>query len=146
MKQMSVILSVMISLLMVSCEYFGEYEFEVANKSGETVVVSYYEQRQCTEDYLPTYEHGEDYDWIRVDDTPTKVVVKSDTTYRVIFQIGMVSKDWPTEDDTPERYHIVPMWDRIDYIAVGTDTLDAACYSKDKWSSENGSRFTLTIR
>jgi hypothetical protein len=131
---------------MTSCDYFGDYCFEIQNKTNQIVTISYYEQLQSTEDILPTYNHGEDYEYIHLDSNPTLITLQPDSTFERTYEIGRVNKYWPTEDDTPERYHIVSIWDRIDYIAVGSDTLNVENYSKDKWSCKNGWKFTLTLK
>lgn len=146
MKRIVVAFVVAMSFLMTSCDYFGDYTFEVVNKSGQTIVVSYYEQLQSMEDILPTYEHGNDYEWIHLADTPTVRYLSVDSSFSLSYDIGQVSSNWPTEEDTPEEWHIVPLWNRIDYIIVGTDTIDASEYTIDKWSAVNNCVFTLTIR
>lgn len=145
-KRFILVFALSLSLLFSSCEYWGEFSFKIENCTGQSVVVSYYEQLQSTEDILPTYEHGEDYEWIHLADTPTKINIKPDSSYRVSYDIGLVGKNWPTEDDTPERYHIVPLWERIEYIVVGTDTLNASSYSEDKWDARYNCLFTLKIQ
>lgn len=140
MKRYTLLLIGVVSLLLTSCDYFGDYTFDIENKSDDTVTVAYYEQLQSTEDILPTYEHGEDYEWIHLADTPTVVTLEPDSRFRRVYEVGRVSKKWPTEEDTPERYHIVPMWDRIAYITLGADTLKAEDYEKAEWTNPNGSR------
>ncbi len=146
MKRFILVFALAASLWFSSCDYWGDFSFEIENHTGHSVAVSYYEQLQSTEDILPTYEHGEDYEWVHLADTPTYINIKPDSTYCVWYDIGQVGKDWPTEEDTPERYHIVPLWDRIEYVMVGTDTLDASEYSKDKWDVRNQCVYVLKIK
>lgn len=146
MKRFILVFALSMSLLFSSCDYWGDFSFKIENHTSQSVVVSYYEQLQSTEDILPTYEHGEDYEWIHLADTSTKINIKPDSSFWVSYDIGRVGANWPTEQDTPERYHIVPLWERIEYIVVGSDTLDASSYSKDKWDARNCCVFTLKIQ
>lgn len=146
MKHIAFIGVFVMTLLMSSCDYWGDFIFVVKNKTNQDVVVSYYEQLRSTEDVLPTYEHGDDYPWVHLAETPTVVTIKPDSTFERIYDIGPVNAYWPEEEDTPERWHIVPLWSRIDYIVVGTDTLAASEYAKEKWDTKNGCVFTLVIR
>ena len=51
---------------------------------------------------------------------------------------------YPTESDTPESWNIVPLWMRITSIVVGSDTINASYYIKDKWE-RSGSDYTLNL-
>ena len=146
MKRFILVLALSVSLLFSSCDYWGDFSFEIENHTSQQVVVSYYEQLQSTEDVLPTYVHGEDYEWVHLADTPTVINIKPDSLYSISYDVGLVGEDWPTEEDTPERYHIVPLWERIEYIVVGADTLDASSYSEEKWDAKYHCLFTLKIQ
>ena len=50
----------------------------------------------------------------------------------------------PTKSDTPESWNIVPLWKRITSIVVGSDTINASYYIKDKWE-RSGSDYTLNL-
>ena len=145
MKRNILLLALMLSLLMTSCDYFGSWGFKIENGTNLTVYVSYYEQQRSTEDVLPTYEHGDGYQWYRLAETPTLFFVEPGLSHELVYDAGQVSKDWPTDEDTPEKDYIIPLWERIQYVAVGTDTLDASVWAKDKWQ-RNRSDYTLIIR
>ena len=145
MNRFPFLVTLVMSILMTSCDYFGEYCFQIENLSSQNVEISYFEQLRSTEDILPTYEHGEDYPWILLEETPTIVTLKPDSVFSQLYSIGSVNRNWPTEEDTPERYHIISFWDRIDYIVIGTDTLDASKYAKEEWKCDYGWKYTLTI-
>jgi hypothetical protein len=48
------------------------------------------------------------------------------------------------DNDIPECYGIVPLWDRIAYIIKASDTLDHSIFKKEKWI-RNGNKYTLEI-
>ena len=146
MKRVAFCGAFIVSMLMISCDYWGQYSFTIENETNQNVIVSYCEQLRSTEDVLPTHEHR-DYDhWGYWLGKPTVDTLEPHATFERVYDIGQVNKNWPGEEDTPESWRVIPLWNRINYIVVGTDTLDPAEYAKGKWRTENRSSFTLTIR
>ena len=134
------------SLLFASCDYFGDFAFEIVNNTGSNVVVGYHEQYFSTEDILPTYRHGDDYQPGYLSPIITDTTLGAGDALRLRYDVGLVGRDFPTEQDTPERYGIIPLWDRIEYITVDGDTLAPEAYQKDKWGSRtSGIVFTLVL-
>ena len=65
----NVVLPILISFVLFtfsSCEYFGEFICTIYNNTNDTTYVSYTPQLRSLEDILPTYDHGKDYEQIRL--------------------------------------------------------------------------------
>jgi len=129
---------------LVSCEYFGSFRFIINNNTDEEMTVTYRPQLRTYEDVLPTYRHGDDYDYFRLADNDTTIIVKSHQQLDLELEVGMVDRDFPTESDTPESWGILPMWKLISCIVVGGDTIDCMNYAQEKWI-RRGSEYTLDI-
>ena len=145
MKRIKEIIGVLsLVILISSCEYFGEFYFIIHNNTDNTLYISYTEQLWCPEDAFPTYEHGDDYEAIRLAKSDSTLIVESGETVKIDYGVGFVDKDFPDDNDIPECYGIVPLWDRIAYIIKASDTLDHSIFKKEKWI-RNGSKYTLEI-
>lgn len=137
-------LSVLMVAFLTACDIFGDFEFIIDNQTDSILTVAYVEQNQCPEDVFPTYNHGDDYESIRLSDSDSILRInpyKSDTFE---YFAGLVNMYFPTKKDTPEAYDISPLWDRISYILAGTDTIDPAKYAKKAWD-RSGSTYTLRL-
>ncbi|MBO4597363.1 MAG: hypothetical protein IKX93_00760 [Bacteroidaceae bacterium] len=127
-----------------SCDYFGEFDFVIENRTGKEVTVSYVEQLRNYEDIFPTYRHGDDYEYIRFADADSTVYIKSDNSCLWRVDVGLVDRDFPDNNDVPEAYNVVPLWERITAIVVGTDTIPSHMYAKYKWQ-RNSNKYTLVL-
>ena len=148
MKKCRRYLLVLSLLLFVSCDYWGSFHFIIDNDTDEEVRICYNPQIGRWEDVLPTYEHGPDYELAY---SETDTILSIESHYSLVWDIdaGPVGMNFPTEYDTPEAYNISPVWDRIRYVVVGTDTIPADNYSKDKWvrsAKKGGCYYTLKIK
>lgn len=137
------LLALMVAFL-TACDIFGDFEFIIDNQTDSTLTVAYVEQHQCLEDVLPTYDHGDDYESIRLSDSDSILKIAPYESYTFEYGAGLVSMYFPTKKDTPEAYDISPLWDRISFILAGTDTIDAAKYVKRVWD-KSGSTYTLHL-
>lgn len=118
--------------MFASCDFWGTFSFVIENNTDEEVRICYNPQIGRWEDVLPTYEHGPDYQ-LQFSETDTILSVESHHSLNWDIDAGIVGYHFPTEYDTPKAYDISPVWERIKYIVVGTDTLSADNYSEDKW-------------
>lgn len=138
------ILLLIAACLLASCEYFGAFSFVINNTTEDTVYIAYTPQLRCWEDFFPTYDHEEDYEYIRLAETDTTITIPPFQHVEFYYDVGLVSKSFPTNDDTPENWDVVPLWQRISNIVIGTDTIAPSCYAKDKWGRD-GSKYTLNV-
>ena len=131
-------------MMLTSCDYFGSFRFTINNRTDKEVRISYNEQLRSYEDILPTYEHGDDYEYTRLATTDTSISIPPYQSKDFIYDVGTVNIHFPTSDDTPESWGIVPLWERITSIVLGSDTINSSNYSKDKWE-RSASDYTLNI-
>lgn len=129
--------------LLESCDYWGSFSFIIENKTDKAVSLSYREQYQSYEDVLPTYEHGEDYQ-LTISDKNVVITIEPDESRNFTYDVGMVDSSFPTEDDTPRAYGISPLWERIEYIVIGSDTILNSEYSEEKWIRKKN-HYTLRL-
>ena len=115
-----------------SCDYYGYFFFVIENGTEDTVRISYREQLVRYEDVLPTYNHGEDYK-LSISDQDTVIIIEPN--YALSFQCdaGIVGANFPAGNDYPKEYNVSPLWERIDFIVIGKDTISPSEYSEDKW-------------
>ncbi|MBO4267907.1 MAG: hypothetical protein J5869_00890 [Bacteroidaceae bacterium] len=148
MKKFFCFLSLISALLLTgSCDYWGTFSFVIDNETDKYVRVSVFRQIQRYEDILPTYSHGEDYSLL-ISETDTVIVIAPHSSIVSETDAGIVGASFPTKYDTPRMYDVAPTWDLINYIVVGTDTLDAKEYSENKWKRSElkfECRYTLTL-
>ena len=147
MKSLSIIKAIIICIaimLLTSCDYFGYFSYIINNQTDKEIQISYVEQLRGYEDAFPTYEHGDVYEYIRVSKSDYTIFIPPYQTIKFTYDVGLVDKDFPTESDTPESWNIVPLWMRITSIVVGSDTINASYYIKDKWE-RSGSDYTLNL-
>lgn len=137
-------LALMVPFFLTACDYFGEFKFTIDNQTDSTVTISYFEQYQGMEDVLPTYDHGDDYEYIRISTTDSVCELEPYKSCSFSYGAGLVSRKFPTLRDTPEVYNISPLWDRINYVLVGSDTLPPTVYTKEKWN-RSGSTYSLRL-
>ena len=131
-------------MLLISCDYFGSFDFVIINKTDKQVVLSYVEQIRNLEDILPTDENGVDFHRIRLPQSDSTIIIHAYGSFNLTYEIGMVNKDFPQDRDTPRNWGVVPLWERITCLVVGTDTLKENYYSESKWKKD-GSKYTLDI-
>ena len=147
MKTLGIIKAIIICIaimVLTSCDYFGYFRFIINNQTDKEIQISYVEQVRSYEDAFPTYEHGDDYEYIRLSKSDSTICIPPYQTIKFTYDVGLVDKDFPTESDTPESWNIVPLWMRITSIVVGSDTINASYYIKDKWE-RSGSDYTLNL-
>ena len=148
MKKFFCFLSLISALLLTgSCDYWGTFSFVIDNETDKYVRVSLFRQIQRYEDILPTYSHGEDYSLL-ISETDTVIVIAPHSSIVSETDAGIVGASFPTKYDTPRMYDVAPTWDLINYIVVGTDTLDAKEYSENKWKRSElkfECRYTLEL-
>ena len=147
MKSLSIIKAIIICIaimVLTSCDYFGYFSFIINNQTDKEIQISYVEQVRSYEDAFPTYEHGDDYEYIRFFFFFSTICIPPYQTIKFTYDVGLVDKYFPTESDTPESWNIVPLWMRITSIVVGSDTINASYYIKDKWE-RSGSDYTLNL-
>lgn len=143
----NIVLPILISFVLFtfsSCEYWGRFIFTIYNNTNDTTYVSYTPQLRSLEDILPTYDHGKDYEQIRLSESDTTVIIPPFQHITFNYDVGLVSKYFPEENDTPENWGIVPLWISITSIVMGTDTLERSDYAKEKWERD-GDNYTLTF-
>ena len=131
-------------MMMTSCDFFGSFGFIINNRTDKEIRISYIEQLRSTEDIFPTYDHGDDYEYYRLSHDDSTVCIPPCQSFSLIYNVGLVDIYFPSKNDTPEKWGIVPLWKRITSIVIGSDTIDVSLYSKDKWE-RNGSDYTLNL-
>ena len=119
------------------CDYFGSWYFEIQNNTQDTAYIYYSEQLRNLEDILPTYEHGEDYEVVRLAQSDSIIIIEPKNCIKIEYGAGIVYKDFPEDDDMPEYYGIEPLWNRIKFIIIKSDTLDNSVFAKDNWVRTN---------
>ena len=147
MKTVSIVKTIIICIVIMvltSCDYFGCFRFIINNRTDKEIRITYVEQLRSYEDVLSTYEHGDDYESIRLSGSDSTICLPPYQSVTLIYNVGHVNKDFPTMSDTPESWDIAPLWKRITSIVVGPDTINASNYTKDKWE-RSGSDYTLNL-
>lgn len=130
----TIMLFVTATNMLTSCDYWGAFEFTINNRTDKEITISYFEQYRSMEDVLPTYDHREGYESIKIAEADTVVTIQPYECATWTYDVGLVSKDFPTAFDTPEHWDIVPLWQRINYIVLGSDTINASYYTRTKWT------------
>lgn len=122
--------------LFASCDYFGDFIFEVNNHTNDTIKVSYSKQLPA---YSEVYNYNNPYGngYFRLSDTDTTILIPPITNFSIRVHVGLVSSNFPTKDDTPERYDIMPLWKRMTCLVIGNDTINPAVYSEGQWNRKS---------
>ena len=138
-----------IMTLSQSCDYWGVFTFEINNNTEESLTISYQHSEKSSETVHPNTRretevaskngNASGYNGIKT------VTMDSGESLNVSFDVGQVSSNFPTKNDVPESYGIIPLWDAIKSMAIGNDILPRNIYSKDKWVASHGILFTLDI-
>lgn len=137
MKKFVLSLLLLFALFFIeSCDYFGYFFFVVDNGTEDTVRISYREQLVRYEDVLPTYNHGDDYQ-LSIANQDTVVIIEPHYSLSFRYDAGIVGANFPSGYDTPKAYNVSPLWERIDFIVIGKDTLLSSEFSENKWVRED---------
>ncbi len=126
-----------------SCDFVGDFTFEVNNQTDDTVKVSYSKQLPA---YPETYNYNNPYGrgYVRLSGADTTVLIPPRTNFSIRVDAGFVSRDFPTQDDTPERYDIMPLWKRMTCLVIGNDTISPVQYSEGLWNRRS-TVYTLNL-
>ena len=106
----------------MSCEYFGSFKFTISNNTEDTVFVSISPLYRTLEDILPT---GNKKKRPEVDLQDTTLVILPLHGMTSEMEVGLVSSSFPTKDDVPEKYGIIPMWHQIVSMVIGNDIVES---------------------
>lgn len=139
-------------MLLSSCDYFGSFSFQINNKTNNYVLVTYLSQgktyqhnrEKYYESVFPRKDDEDNFDLISSSEKETIIRIHPNQSIQFVFDIGQVNRDFPEEDDIPEMYGVVPLWERITHIVVGEDSISSSYFSKDSWQRV-GSHYILNI-
>ena len=129
---------------LVACDYFGYFDFEIANNTNDSLEIVYTEQMQSFTSVLYTPGYEDDYKTIYLNNVLTDTIIPPKGKLQLRYDAGMVEKDFPGQLENPMEYGILPLWDRLGYMIQRGDTLDPEVFSKSRWKGK-GSTYTLII-
>ena len=131
--------------ILVSCDYFGYFHFDIVNNTNDSLRIVYVEQMQSFTTVLYTPDYDDDFRRIYLDNMLTDTVIPPKETLHLVYDAGMVDSDFPGKLETPEDYGILPLWERIGYMILRGDTLAPETYVHDRWTGK-GSTYTLIVK
>lgn len=138
----SVFLFVAVNL--VACDYFGFFDFEIANNTNDSLEIVYTEQMQSFTSVLYTPGYEDDYKSIYLNNVITDTIIPPKGKLKLTYDAGMVDKNFPGQLENPMEYGILPLWERLGFMIQRGDTLDPEVFSKSRWEGK-GSTYTLII-
>lgn len=116
--------------ILVSCDYFGYFNFDIVNNTNDSLKIVYVEQMQSFTTVLYTPDYDDDFRRIYLDNMLTDTVIPPKETLHLVYDAGMVDRNFPGKLETPEDYGVLPLWERIGYMILRGDTLPPRLMSK----------------
>ena len=144
-KVLKIIVIFFSAIILVSCDYFGYFNFDIVNDTNDSLKIVYVEQMQSFTTVLYTPDYDDDFRRIYLDNMLTDTVIPPKETLSLVYDAGMVDRNFPDKLETPEDYGILPLWERIGYVILRGDTLAPETYAKGRWTGK-GSTYTLIIK
>ena len=144
-KVMKYIVVFITATILVSCDYFGYFNFDIVNNTNDSLKIVYVEQMQSFTTVLYTPDYDDDFRRIYLSNMLTDTVIPPKETLHLVYDAGMVDRNFPDKLEAPEDYGILPLWERIGYVILRGDTLAPETYAKGRWTGK-GSTYTLIVK
>lgn len=143
-KGFKYIILLFVTTNLVACDYFGYFDFEIVNNTNDSLEIVYTEQMQSFTSVLYTPGYEDDYKTIYLNNVLTDTIIPPKGKLQLSYDAGMVDKDFPGQLEDPMEYGILPLWERLGYMILRSDTLASEVFSQSRWKGK-GSTYTLII-